>query len=86
MRPVKVVSAENYVGWSEGAKCSAIAKVFDDAYKVSSVGLCSDCLHTRLASVHCRVFGRMCPFALRTAAAGCVMTIKDTDTACEAFL
>ena len=31
---VKVVSAQNYVGYSEGAKCQAIAKVFDDAYKV----------------------------------------------------
>ena len=31
---VKVISAENYVGWGEQAKCSAIAKVFDDAYKV----------------------------------------------------
>lgn len=31
---VKVISAEQYVGWSEQAKCSAIAKVFDDAYKV----------------------------------------------------
>ena len=34
LRDVQVISAENYVGWSEGAKCSAIAKVFDDAYKV----------------------------------------------------
>ena len=30
----QVISAENYVGWSEAAKCAAIAKVFDDAYKV----------------------------------------------------
>ena len=33
---VKIISAEQYVGWSEQAKCSAIAKVFDDAYKVFS--------------------------------------------------
>ncbi len=32
---VKIVSAENYVGFSEAAKCQSIAKVFDDAYKVS---------------------------------------------------
>ena len=31
---VKVVSAEAMVGYSEQAKCSKIAKVFDDAYKV----------------------------------------------------
>lgn len=31
---VKVVSAQNYVGYTEAAKCQAIAKVFDDAYKV----------------------------------------------------
>jgi vesicle-fusing ATPase len=30
---VKIVSAENYVGFSEAAKCQSIAKVFDDAYK-----------------------------------------------------
>lgn len=30
---VKVVSAEAMVGYSESAKCSQIAKVFDDAYK-----------------------------------------------------
>lgn len=30
----QVVSAEEMVGYSEGAKCSRIAKVFDDAYKV----------------------------------------------------
>ena len=29
----KVVSAESMVGFSEAAKCAAIAKVFDDAYK-----------------------------------------------------
>lgn len=33
---VQVISAENYVGWSEAAKCAAIAKVFDDAYKVTA--------------------------------------------------
>ena len=32
---VKFVSADNYVGYSESAKCSQIAKVFDDAYKSS---------------------------------------------------
>ncbi len=31
---VKIVSAENFVGYSEASKCQAIAKVFDDAYKV----------------------------------------------------
>jgi hypothetical protein len=30
----QVVSAESMVGFSEQAKCSNIAKVFDDAYKV----------------------------------------------------
>ena len=30
---VKVISPENMVGYSEGAKCQAIKKVFDDAYK-----------------------------------------------------
>jgi vesicle-fusing ATPase len=30
---VKVVSAENMVGFSEPAKCQQIAKIFDDAYK-----------------------------------------------------
>ena len=32
---VKVVSADNMVGYSEAAKVSAIVKVFEDAYKVS---------------------------------------------------
>lgn len=31
---LQIVSAENLVGYSEAAKCQAIAKVFDDAYKV----------------------------------------------------
>ena len=35
---LQVISAENYVGWSEAAKCAAIAKVFDDAYKVRPHG------------------------------------------------
>jgi vesicle-fusing ATPase len=35
---VKVVSAESMVGYSEQAKCSQIAKVFDDAYKVGGAG------------------------------------------------
>lgn len=35
---VKVVSAEAMVGFSEAAKCQHIAKIFDDAYKVSSRG------------------------------------------------
>ena len=30
----QIVSAETMVGYSEHAKCSQIAKVFDDAYKV----------------------------------------------------
>ncbi|GBG84791.1 hypothetical protein CBR_g39167 [Chara braunii] len=30
---VKIVSAENMVGYSENSKCQTIAKVFDDAYK-----------------------------------------------------
>ena len=34
----QVVSAEAMVGYSEQAKCSQIAKVFDDAYKVGPVG------------------------------------------------
>lgn len=31
---VKVVSSDNMVGFSEAAKAQAIAKVFDDAYRV----------------------------------------------------
>lgn len=31
---VKVVSAENMIGYGESSKCQHIAKVFDDAYKV----------------------------------------------------
>ncbi len=30
---VKVLSPENMIGFNEGAKCSAIKKVFEDAYK-----------------------------------------------------
>ena len=30
---VRIVSPENMIGFSEGAKCQAIKKVFDDAYK-----------------------------------------------------
>lgn len=30
---IKVVSAENMIGFSESAKCQAIKKIFDDAYK-----------------------------------------------------
>jgi hypothetical protein len=33
---VQIISAENLVGYSEAAKCQAIAKVFDDAYKVTT--------------------------------------------------
>lgn len=29
----KLISPEDFVGWTENAKCSKIAKVFDDAYK-----------------------------------------------------
>ena len=32
---VKVISADNMVGFSETAKSSQIAKVFEDAYRVS---------------------------------------------------
>ena len=32
---VKVISSDNMVGYSEPAKCQQIAKVFDDAYRVS---------------------------------------------------
>ena len=34
---VKLISAETMVGYSESAKSSQIAKVFDDAYRVSAV-------------------------------------------------
>lgn len=34
---VKIVSAESMVGYSEQSKSSQIAKVFDDAYKVSAL-------------------------------------------------
>lgn len=37
---VKVVSADNMVGYSESAKVNAIVKVFEDAYKVS---ICNQC-------------------------------------------
>ena len=30
---IKIVTPENMIGFSEGAKCQAIKKVFDDAYK-----------------------------------------------------
>lgn len=30
---IKILTPENMVGYSEGAKCQAIKKVFDDAYK-----------------------------------------------------
>ena len=30
---IKIVTPENMIGFSEGAKCGAIKKVFDDAYK-----------------------------------------------------
>ena len=30
---VKVVTPENMIGFSESAKCQAIKKIFDDAYK-----------------------------------------------------
>ena len=32
---VKVITSDNMVGYSEAAKCQQIAKVFDDAYRVS---------------------------------------------------
>ena len=35
---VKVVTAENMVGWSETAKAGQIAKVFEDSYKARSPG------------------------------------------------
>ncbi len=31
---VKVISSDGMVGYSEAGKCQAIAKVFDDAYRV----------------------------------------------------
>ena len=30
---LQVLSPENMIGFTEGAKCAAITKVFDDAYK-----------------------------------------------------
>ena len=30
-----MISSDNMVGYSEAAKCQQIAKVFDDAYRVS---------------------------------------------------
>ena len=30
---MKVVTPENMIGFSESAKCQAIKKIFDDAYK-----------------------------------------------------
>ena len=30
---MKVITAKNMIGYTEGAKCQAIKKVFDDAYK-----------------------------------------------------
>ena len=30
---IKILTPENMIGFSEGAKCGAIKKVFDDAYK-----------------------------------------------------
>ena len=38
---VKVISSDNMVGYSEPAKCQQIAKVFDDAYRVSLLWHCS---------------------------------------------
>ena len=38
---IKLISAENMVGYSESSKISYTVKVFDDAYKVSSGLLCS---------------------------------------------
>lgn len=46
---VKVVSAEAMVGYSEQAKCSQIAKVFDDAYKVGARACREDELGRHLA-------------------------------------
>ena len=37
---LQIISAESMVGYSETAKCSQIAKVFDDAHKVSE-GACA---------------------------------------------
>ena len=36
---VKVITSDNMVGYSEAAKCQQIAKVFDDAYRVSMSSL-----------------------------------------------
>lgn len=41
---VKVISSDNMVGYSEPAKCQQIARVFDDAYRVSHRPY--DSLHT----------------------------------------
>lgn len=45
---VKVLSAENMVGWGEAAKAGQIAKVFEDSYKVRCCLL--DLPVTRVAS------------------------------------
>ena len=37
---VKLISAENMVGFSEQAKAAQISKVFDDAYRVRPQSLC----------------------------------------------
>ena len=37
---LQIISAESMVGYSETAKCSQIARVFDDAHKVSE-GACA---------------------------------------------
>lgn len=48
---LQVVSAEAMVGYSEQAKCSQIAKVFDDAYKVSQATAAAEPAHERLYTV-----------------------------------
>ena len=53
---IKILTPENMIGFAEGAKCGAIKKVFDDAYKSELSCIVVDDLE--------RLFGECCHVTL----------------------
>lgn len=51
---IKILTPENMIGFSEGPKCGAIKKVFDDAYKSELSCVVVDDLE-RLFGMSCEV-------------------------------
>ena len=63
----QVISSDNMVGYSEAAKCQHIAKVFDDAYRVSDPWFSS-----QAAQAHSLLPGHECGISSAIARCACM--------------